>query len=336
MPEDLRKPKIYIIPAKPRLYIRVGIYCRVSTMSKSQEDSLENQIAGLQQFVSSNPEWTLCHTYIDQDSGGNVMRPGFQNMISDCYAHDIDVVVTKSISRFARNTVDLLETLKTLKRLGVDVIFQQENLQSSEADDDLLISLLGAIAQAEIESIGESIRWGLQHGFASGKSKLYSRKCYGYKHDQNGKLVIVAGQAEVVRHIFDMYLNGHSIIQIIRELISQNIKSPQGKDTWSKRAIQTLLCNEKYTGRVVVGKTYSARFPQYKQTVNRGEQRQYIKEDTHEPIIGLDIFERVQAEIARRSNIEMVAGTKRRKNTHYSSKRKQTNTTTKHRGEMDV
>ena len=245
MPEELRKPKIYVIPAKPQLYKRVGIYCRVSTMRKSQEDSLENQIAGLQQFVSGNPDWTLCRTYIDQDSGGNVMRPGFQRMISDCYAHDIDVVVTKSISRFARNTVDLLETLKTLKRLGVDVFFQQENLRSCETDDDLLISLLGAIAQAESESTGESIRWGLQHGFASGESKLFSRKCYGYRHDENGKLIIDAEQAEVVRLIFDLYLEGHSIIQIIKELISRNIKSPQGKDTWSKRAIQTMLSNEK-------------------------------------------------------------------------------------------
>ena len=206
-----------------------------------------------------------------------------------------------------------------LQRFYLDIL-HQENLRTSETDNDILISALSAIAQAESESTGEAIKWGLKCGFISGNSKLYSRKCFGYQQDENGDLIIDEEAAQVVRLIYNLYLNGSSIVSIIRELESQGIKSPQGKDTWSKRSIQTILTNEKYAGHVLVGKTYSGDFPNNKQRKNRGEQEQFLMKNAHEPIIKEEMFDRVQAEMQRRSNTEVVNGKTKRKDTHFSSK----------------
>ena len=205
--------------------------------------------------------------------------------------------------------------------MGVEIIFHQENLRTSEADNDILISALSAIAQAESESMGEAIKWGLKRGFMSGNSKMYSRKCFGYKHNEDGELIIDEEQAEVVRTIFDLYLSGLSVVLIIRELEKRNIKSPQGKDTWSKHAIQRMLTNEKYIGHVLLGKTYTGDFPNNKQQKNDGGQDQFLMKNAHEPIIQEEKFERIQEEMKRRSNIEIVFGQTKRKGTHYSSKR---------------
>lgn len=281
---------------------------------------MDIQIKTLKQIVANNPKWKLYDIYSDRDSGGNVARPGFQKLIFDCYENRIDIVLVKTISRFARNTVDLLETVSKLKGLGVEIIFHQENLRTSEADNDILISALSAIAQAESESTGEAIKWGLKRGFISGNSKLYSRKCFGYKHNEDGELIIEYREAKVVRTIFNLYLSGLSIVLIIRELEKRNIKSPQGKDTWSKRAIQTVLTNEKYIGYVLLGKTYSGDFPNNKQRKNSGEQDQFLMKDAHEPTIEFEKYERVQEEMKRRSNVEIVNGRAKRKGTHYSKK----------------
>jgi len=321
MANETPKVKVTVIPAAGHLLKRVAIYCRVSTTRDSQDESLEIQTKTLKQVVSSNPKWRLYEIYSDRDSGGNVARPGFQKLIFDCYENRIDIVLVKTISRFARNTVDLLDTVSRLKRLGVEVIFHQENIRTSQAENDILLSALSAIAQAESESTGEAIKWGLKRGFIAGNSKLYSRKCFGYKHDENGELIIDEGQAEAVRTIFDLYLSGLSILLIIRELGKRNIKSPKGKDNWSKRAIQTVLTNEKYIGHVLLGKTCSGDFPNNKQRINSGEQDQFLMKNAHEPIIGEERFRQVQAEIKHRSNVEIVCGKAKRRGTHYSSKR---------------
>lgn len=322
MSDESPKLKVTVIPATRQPVKNVGIYCRVSTTHESQDESLDIQVKILKQYVACNPKWKLYEIYTDKDSGGNVGRSGFQKMIFDCYENRIDIVLVKTISRFARNTVDLLETVSRLKGLGVEIIFYQENLRTSESDNVILISALSAIAQAESESTGEAIKWGLKRGFISGNSKLYSRKCFGYKHDENGDLIIDEEQAQVVRSIYDLYLNGLSVILIIRELASRNIKSPQGKDTWSKRAIQTILINEKYAGHVLVGKTYSGDFPNNNQRKNDGEHEQFLMKNAHEPIIEEEKFEHVQTEMKRRSNVETVDGEKKRKSTHYSIKKK--------------
>jgi len=299
----------------------VAIYCRVSTTHEAQEESLDIQIKTLKQVVADNPKWMHYHVYSDKDFGGNVFRPDFQKLIFDCYENRIDIVLVKTISRFARNTVDLLETVSRLKGLGIEVIFHQENLRTSEADNDMLISALGAIAQAESESTGEAIKWGLKRGFISGNSKLYSRKCFGYKQNEDGELIIDEEQAEIVRTIYDLYLSGLSIGLIAKELKIRGINSPQGKDIWSKKSIQTVLGNEKYIGQVLLGKTYTGNFPNNKQFLNDGEHEQFLMKHAHEPIIGLKKFEQVQEEMKQRSNIEIVNGASKRKRTHYSTKR---------------
>ncbi|NLF41932.1 MAG: recombinase family protein [Bacteroidales bacterium] len=321
MENEKSKMIVSMIPAKSQGLKMIAIYCRVSTTHEEQEESLDIQIKTLKQVVADNPKWMLYRVYSDKDSGGNVFRPDFQKLIFDCYENRFDIVLVKTISRFARNTVDLLETVSRLKGLGIEVIFQQENLRTSEADNDMLISALGAIAQAESESTGEAIKWGLKRGFISGNSKLYSRKCFGYKQNEDGELIVDEEQAAVVRTIFDLYLSGLSIGLIVRELEIREIKSPQGKRIWSKKSIQTVLGNEKYIGRVLLGKIYTGDFPNNKQFLNDGEHEQFLMKDAHEPIIELEKFKQAQEEIKRRSNIEIVNGAAKRKGTHYSSKR---------------
>jgi len=319
------KPKMTVtmIPAKLQGLKMVAIYCRVSTTHEAQEESLDIQIKTLKQVVSDNPKWMLYRVYTDKDSGGNVFRPDFQKLIFDCYENRIDIVLVKTISRFARNTVDLLETVSRLKGLGIEVIFHQENIRTSEVDNDMLISVLGAIAQSESESTGEAIKWGLKRGFISGNSKLYSRKCFGYKQNEDGELIIDEERAEIVRTIYDLYLSGLSIGLIARELEKKGIKSPQGKDIWSKKSIQTVLGNEKYIGQVLLGKTYTGDFPNNRQFMNDGEHEQFLMKDAHEPIIEFEKFEQVQMEMKRRSNMDIINGVARRKRTHYSTKRLQ-------------
>lgn len=200
------------------------------------------------------------------------------------------------------------------------MIFIQENISSKDRDSDIVMALTASLAQSESESLSEAIKWGLKRGFESGESKLYTRKCFGYKQDETGELVINEEQAVIVRRIFDLYLRGYSVDMIIQELASNNIKSPTGKDNWSKRAIQKILTNEKYIGNVILGKTYTGQFPNNQQKINRGEYEQYLMKDSHEHIIHSEVFEQVQEAMKCRSNIEVVDGEAKRKNTHYSAK----------------
>lgn len=217
--------------------------------------------------------------------------------------------------------MDLLETVNKLRLLGIEVIFSQENLSSKDRDSDLVMALPASLAQAESESLSAAIKWGLKRGFESGESKLYNRKCYGYNQSEAGELIINEEQALVVRSIFDLYLSGYSVDMIMKELASSNIKSPTGKDMWSKRAIQKILANEKYIGNVILGKTYTGQFPNNQQIINCGDQELFIMKDAHTPIITEEIFLKVQEEMKSRSNIEVVNGNAKRKNTHYSSKK---------------
>lgn len=314
-----RRPNIRMIPASIPVRKRVAIYCRVSTSRSSQEESLEAQKNGLEKMVKDNPNWSLFKVYMDKESGKNIYRPGFHDMLLDSYDNYFDIILVKSISRFNRNTVDLLDTVNKLRGLGIEVIFIKENISSKDRDSDIIMALSASLAQSESESLSEAIKWGLKRGFESGESKLYTRKSFGYSQGETGELVINEKQAAVVRKIFDLYLRGYSVGMIIKELSYTNTKSPQGKDKWSKRAIQTILKNEKYIGDVILGKTYTGAFPNNKQKVNNGEKEQYLIKDAHEPIISHEVFEQVQRAIKCRSNIEVVDGEAKRKNIHYSA-----------------
>jgi DNA invertase Pin-like site-specific DNA recombinase len=241
-------------------------------------------------------------------------------MIFDSYENYFDIILVKSISRFSRNAVELIDTVNKLRSLGIEVIFNQENISSKDRDSDLVMALSASLAQSESESLSVAIKWGLKCGFKSGESKLYTRKCYGYSQSEIGELVINEEQAGVVRKVFDLYLSGYSVNMIMKELAFNNIKSPTGKDIWSKRTIQKMLTNEKYIGNVILGKTYTGQFPNTQQKINYGEKQQYLMKDSHEPIILNEVFQKVQEEMNSRSNIEVVNGKTKRKGTHYSSK----------------
>lgn len=325
MLDETSKSKVTLIPATGKQLKKVAIYCRVNTKHESKDERLDIQIEILKQVVENNSKWKLCKVYTDKYFGDNVDRLAFQKLIYDCYENRIDIVLVNTISRFAINISEFLETVRRLRDLGIEIIFYQENLRTSEADDNMLISALIEIAKAESKSTSEVIKLGLKKGFISGKSKLYSRKCFGYKHNEYSELIIDENQAEVVRLIYDLYLNGLSFALIISELESRNIKSPKDKDTWSKRTIQTILTNEKYAGHVLLGKTCSGDLPNNKKYINNIEQEQFLMRNTHEPIIEEEKFERVQKEMQSRSNIEIVNGAVKRKGTHYSSKRDKNN-----------
>ncbi len=315
--------KVTMIPPKPKKILRVGVYCRVSTKKESQQNSLENQISYYKNTISKVSAWCLVDIYADKASGRSSNRPEFKRLLNDCEERKIDLIMTKSISRFGRNTVDTLKAIKRLKLLGVDIIFEAEGLRLSNSEDEFYITALEAYAQEEARAKSESIKWGLKKSLKAGKSKLYSRKCFGYKHNDNGELVIDEEQAKIVRVIFDYYLQGHSIVSITKELKNQGIKSPTGKDSWSKRAVETILTNEKYVGQVLVGKTYGGEFPDNKRYSNRGEHNQYLASNTHQPIISTEIFNKVTVERQRRSNLEVIDGKAVRKSTHYSGKKKE-------------
>lgn len=308
---NMEKKVNYIPAARPLQHKKVGIYCRVSTNDMEQLNSLTNQISALTRLVSSVDEWKLVDCYIDIASAkGKSPRSNFERMLDDCKSKKLDIVITKSVSRFGRDTVDTLQALNEMKEFGVRVIFEQESLDTKDVESSLMISIIESLAQAENESRSDNIKWGMRQRAAQGTSKLYDRKCYGYEHDENGKLIVNEEQAVVVRKIFNWYLGGLSVNGIIKDLEKQTIKSPTGKDKWNKRALEVMLSNEKYKGAVRL-------FDDKKSDV------QYLATDNHPAIITEEVFEAVQKEKTNRSNIVVDEnGQSVRRSTKYSSKNK--------------
>ena len=303
--------KVHFIPPIPQKRDkRIGIYCRVSTNSSEQLQSLAAQVSHLTKITAATPQWLLADVYMDiSTSKTGSSRKEFNRMLDDCTSHKLDIIFTKSISRFGRDTVETIEALSKLKNVGVRVIFEQEELDTANTDSDLMISIIESFAQAENESRSENIKWGIKQGAASGTSKLYDRKCYGYKHNEDGKLIIDEETAENVKIIFDLYLGGQSVLGIIKELEKRKIPSPTGKEKWCKRTIDVMLSNEKYTGDVRLLKTGKSEI-------------HYLATDNNPAIISKETFEAVQLERVRRSNIVVGVDGKMRKNKKYSSKRK--------------
>ncbi|WMJ89303.1 recombinase family protein [Anaerocolumna sp. MB42-C2] len=304
------KSRIHFIPPKPpKRDKRVAVYARVSTNDAEQLKSLSAQVSAYTRLVASTPQWLLVDVYMDVASGkAGTARKEFARMLEDCKAHKIEIILTKNISRFGRDTVEILEALNQLKVLGVRVIFEQEDLDTANTDSDLMISIVEAIAQSENESRSENIKWGIKQRAANGSSKLYDRKCYGYKHDPNGSLIIDDVEADNVRKIFNFYLHGKSVLGILKELEQQGIKSPTGKDKWCKRSIDVMLSNEKYVGTV--------------RLLDSGEHGvQYVSENNNPAIISKETFKAVQIEKSRRSNVTQAEDGNQRKNKKYSSKK---------------
>ena len=301
--------KVNYIPAKlPKRDKRVGIYCRVSTNSVDQLKSLTAQVSALTRLTAATPQWLLVDVYMDiASSKTGSSRREFAKMLDDCQSHNLEIILTKSISRFGRDTVDTLEALNLLKTLGIRVIFEQESLDTSDTDSDLMISIIESIAQAENKSRSENIKWGIKQRAAQGTSKLYNRKCYGYTNADDGSLIIEESEAKNVRLIFNLYLRGKSIIGIVSELDRLGIKSPTGKATWPKRTIDVMLSNEKYMGNVRL-------------LDNGKHSATYLSEDNNPAIIPKETFQAVQLEKQHRSNVIKGEDGSQRKSTKYSSK----------------
>lgn len=303
--------KIWYIPARnDRLEKKVGIYCRVSTAEKEQLYSLAEQISALTRAVANVSQWRLSDVFIDIASAkGDIPRREFERLMKECEIHNISVVLTKSISRFGRDTVETLTAINKLKAVGVRIIFEQENLDTAEVDSDLMISVMESLAQAENESRSENIRMGLAMRAANGTSGLYKRKLYGYTKNINGELVIDEEQAKNVQDIFRWYLDGASVPGIIKKLYNAGILSPTGKEKWNKRTIETMLSNEKYTGTVTLLDSATQEY-------------EYQMKECIPPIITENEFRAVQEEKKKRSNIVTDDEGTHRSSKKYSSKKK--------------
>lgn len=307
-------PNVTIIPAKPKLRDKnVAIYARVSSNSKEQLKSLQTQISSLTRLTAANPTWLLRDVYMDiasSKTGSN--RKEFNRMVADCVKDNIDIVITKSISRFGRDTVTILSALEEIAVSHTRVIFVAEGIDTDCDDARLYISIHGAYAQAENESRSENIRWGILQHVEDGASKLLNRKCYGYVNVNDGSLVVDEEQALVVRLIYNMYLDGASVLGIIRNLEELEIKSPTGKDKWTKGTIEKMLVNEKYIGNVIL--------------LDNGNYKNAYKFTENNPmIVTPEVFDAVQIMRGSRSNILRTDdGQVKRKSSKYSSKEKKT------------
>ena len=299
----------------------VGIYCRVSTKESDQLRSLAAQISHYVQMYRDSNVHQIYDVYIDIMSGSKAeQRSEYQRMLDDCRNRRLDIVITKSISRLGRDTVETLKTIRLFQSVGVELIFEQEGINSKNTDGELMISMLAAYAQAENESRSNNIRWGIHKRAADGTSGLYRRRCYGYTSSAEKQLEIVPEEADVVHFIFNEYLNGASILKIQFALKERGILSPSGKAEWCKRTIDQILSNEKYCGRVVLIKTVRLSETNAKRVSNDGQEKSYMAIDNHPQIISVEDFERVQAEKQRRSNVESTEGVRTRKKTRFTSK----------------
>lgn len=302
-------PTVICIPAKPEVVrvlkrqLRVAAYCRVSTDDEEQLTSYEAQKNYYTDKIMTNKEWTMAGIFADEGITGTSARkrPEFLRMIRQCKQGKIDIVLTKSISRFARNTVDCLNYVRALKELGIAVIFEKENMNTLEIDNEILITMLGAFAQSESESISANVRWGIRQAMKEGKATIQYKYLYGYRKGDDGKPEIIPNQAEVVRKIYDLFLSGTPVRGIQEYLNANSVPNINGEPKWARSAIDSILTNEKYCGDVLLQKTYIDDCINKKVKKNTGQLPMYLVQNHHEGIISRETFDAAQAELARRS-----------------------------------
>mgnify|MGYP001387901777 CR=1 FL=1 len=308
------------IPARPQVgnraakkeikRLRVAAYCRVSTDNEEQATSYDTQIQHYREYIISKPEWELVDIYADEgiSATNTKKRDDFNRMIDDCKLGLIDLVITKSISRFARNTVDCLNYIRELKEMNIPVFFEKENINTMDAKGEVLITIMASLAQQESESLSQNVKLGMQYRFQQGKIMVNTTCFLGYDKDDKGNLVINQKQAEVVKRIFREYLEGKSILAICRGLERDKIKTSRGNKRWHDSSVRKILENEKYMGDALLQKTYTVDFLNKKRVKNNGIMPQYYVEDSHPAIISKEIFMQVQEEIARRGMLKDVHG----------------------------
>ena len=281
---------------------RVAGYARVSTDHEDQTTSYESQMRYYAEYISTRSDWEFVKMYSDEGiSGTNTkLRVGFKSMIEDALAGKIDLIITKSVSRFARNTVDSLTTVRKLKEVGVEIYFEKENIWTLDSKGELLITIMSSLAQEESRSISENVTWGLRKQFAEGKVHFPYTNVMGFEKGENGEIVVNQEEAKTVRYIFQQALLGKTPYSIAKVLPQQGILLPSGKNHWSPVTIKRMLRNEKYKGDALLQKTYTIDFLSKKKNINKGELPQYYVENNHEAIVDKETFDAVQASLDRK------------------------------------
>ena len=299
---------------------RVAAYCRVSTDSDEQAGSYEMQVNHYTEYIERNKEWELAGIYTDDGiSGTNTKkREGFNGMIEDCMAGKIDMVITKSISRFARNTIDCLKYVRQLKEKNIAIIFEKENINTLEASGELLLTIMASLAQQESASLSQNVKLGLQFRYQEGKVQINHEHVLGYTKDEERNLIIDEEEAKVVRRIYREYLEGASFRDIAEGLERDRIKTGGKRYKWHLSTVQGILRNEKYMGDALLQKTITTDFIEKTRIKNDGTVPQYYVKDSQEAIIPRDVYMQVQEEMVRRVN--MTSGIEGKRKRVYSSK----------------
>ena len=281
---------------------RVAAYARVSTDSEEQLTSYEAQVDYYTKFIRSRADWEFVTVYTDEgiSAVNTKKREGFKQMVADGLAGQFDLLITKSVSRFARNTVDSLTTVRKLKEKGVEVWFEKENIYTLDSKGELLITIMSSLAQEESRSISENVTWGQRKRMADGKISLPYKQFLGYRKGEDGLPEIIPEEAEIVRYIFRLFIEGKTYSAIAKQLMKNGILTPAGKENWQACVVQSILTNEKYKGHALLQKTYCANFLTKQMVKNTGQVQQYYVEDSHPAIIEPDEWDAVQAEIDRR------------------------------------
>ena len=291
-------------PVNTRAKRRVAAYARVSTDSEEQLTSYEAQVDYYTKYIQGRPDWQFVEVYTDEGISAlnTKKREGFNRMIEDALAGKIDLIVTKSVSRFARNTVDSLTAVRELKNHGTEVYFEKEGIYTFDSKGELLITIMSSLAQEESRSISENVTWGQRKRMADGKVSIPYGQFLGYRKGADGLPEIVPEEAKTVRDIYRMFMEGKSTNAIAKHLTQQGIPTPAGKEKWQRQTVESILTNEKYKGSALLQKCFTVDFLQKKMKKNEGEVPQYYVEHSHPAIIEPEEWERVLLEMSRRRN----------------------------------
>ena len=310
MTESHPEKKIIVIPAKnespqeqaKKRNLRVAAYCRVSTGDEEQLTSYENQKAFYTEKIMKNPEWTMVDVFADEGITGTstCRRKDFLRMIRQCRQGKIDMILAKSVSRFARNTLDTISYTRELRSLGIAVIFEEQNINSIYPESEFLIALHAAFAQSESESISANVRWGKRQSIKDGKVTFQYKTLLGYEKGPDGNPVIIPEEAETVRRIFEWYLAGKSVRDIRLALVAGGFRNAVGTTDWTTSNLRSILSNEKYCGDALLQKTFVKDCISKKSIPNTGQLPMYLIENHHEGIVSREKYDAVQAEMARR------------------------------------
>ena len=313
MTQSRPEPKVIVIPAKEespqdqekKKNLRVAAYCRVSTKKDEQLNSYENQKAYYTEKIMANPDWTMADIFADEGITGTsaYKRKDFLRMIRHCRQGKIDMILAKSVSRFARNTVDTLNYTRELRGMGIPVIFEEQNINSIYPESEFLITIHGAFAQSESEGISSRVKWGKHQAMRTGKANIQYKTLLGYEKNPDGEMVVNAEQAETVRRIYEMYLSGQTLRSIKEALESGGFKNSAGTMEWTTSNLRTILSDEKYCGDVLLQKTFIQDCISKKVIKNTGQLPMYLIQNHHEAIIPRDRFDAVQVELARRKTL---------------------------------